>query len=686
MFGELLSPIFGIATICLAAWGVGRPLAFGLCKSHDDWLSAAVWSSSTGLIAYGLLYAGLGLLGKLSIPLIGACTFAGALLAVFCLVRRAPLTKSILAASDSRPNAANLAGVTAPNSAAENPPEKWLFHGQFILAGLVLVSSFISALAPSTAGDALCYHLQLPKRFLSDQAIVFDIYDENSTFPLLTEVWYAWALALDGPRTAQLMHWGLGVLLSMASVLLARPIVGKRWSWMVGVVVLCIPGINNQMTVPLNDTALACFATLALVAWNNAVRGAGQAHWFVVTGVMLGAALGIKYVALILCAAAVCGVALDSWRQNGLQRHIVKGALAAAVVAVSISGVWYLRAFWHRGNPVYPFFQELVDDGARTSLPKSKAKLGRSAVNLASAPWNLTMYPNEYGGRGHQAGPIFLALLPGLLLVRKSRELRFLLFTAACYGGMWFFLRQNLRFLFPIFPLLSVGGVTVVCQVLRDTSRLSRISQLGFAAMLVGCALIPAVRARAHVRVALGIESADEYLTRHEPTYLAASWMNVKLPSDAKILSQESRSYYFQHRTVRESTYRRQTRYLKRFDRGLDTLEQLKAEGFTHLLLVESLGGVHYNGKLNEVVARAEVEAQQESLSENPMAASAENSANLASHPASQVRPVLLEQWLHTDSSGNSRVYRLVELREVSAAPESSLETAVRPSSGSKQR
>ena len=39
-----------------------------------------------------------------------------------------------------------------------------------------------------TAGDALCYHLELPKRFLQDGGLTFRPNDDNITFPLLAEM------------------------------------------------------------------------------------------------------------------------------------------------------------------------------------------------------------------------------------------------------------------------------------------------------------------------------------------------------------------------------------------------------------------------------------------------------------------------------------------------------------------
>ena len=172
-----------------------------------------------------------------------------------------------------------------------------------LLAGAACVGSLVGALAPPTAGDALCYHLDLPKRFLAEHALCYPPYSDNATFPLLVEMWYLWGLALDGAVAAQLVHWTLGILLALAAVVLARPILGRAWAWIVGAVVVLVPGVNNQMTAPLNDLGLAVLTTLALAAWWRATVGMEGRRWFLLAGLAGGGALGTKYLALVFALA-----------------------------------------------------------------------------------------------------------------------------------------------------------------------------------------------------------------------------------------------------------------------------------------------------------------------------------------------------------------------------------------------
>ena len=65
-------------------------------------------------------------------------------------------------------------------------------------------------------------------------------------------------------RRRRLIHWELGVLLGLATVVLAAPVVSRPWAWLAGAVVVLVPGVSNQMTAPMNDLALALMTTLAL--------------------------------------------------------------------------------------------------------------------------------------------------------------------------------------------------------------------------------------------------------------------------------------------------------------------------------------------------------------------------------------------------------------------------------------
>jgi hypothetical protein len=632
MLDQLIS-IIAFVGLTLAAFGAGRPLVRGLRIDEEDRLSTVVWSIALGLIVAGLLLAGLGLLSLLYVPLIVVLTVVAAAWGVWEIVRERLQSESPRSEPDEEP-VAELGGE----------PSRLLVCCLAVVAFLACVGSLIGALAPPTAGDALCYHLELPKAFLLEHKLAYLPYNDNSTFPLLTEMWFMWGLATGGAVCAQLVHWGLGILLAAAAVLLAVPIIGRRWALAAGVVVLLTPGINNQMTAPLNDVALAAMTTLALAAWYRAVVDDHGRRWLLVAGIAGGAAMATKYIAVVF-AAAVAVTWIWAMVRRKSQRHFLLEAVAVvAVVAVSIGGLWYVRAAWHRGNPVYPFlgevFRTAASEPSKETLPPSKSPLGRGLDGLAVAPWQVTMHPERFGGRGHQLGVLLLAVLPGLLLARKLRGLGILLVIAAAYFVFWFMLRQNVRFLFPIVPLLSVALVWVWMEMSRLGRRPRMVATMVLAGTIIVLAVVPLKRSRAQFRVAVGLEDREDYLLRNEPAYRAAAVANALIKPHERMLSQDYRAFYFNNRVTRENIYRRVEHYDRQVKKPSDLSDHLLAAGFKYVLLAETIpiDPTHYDPTLSRLV-----------------------DAQLRSPAAEKLLTVA--EYQTSDAEGLTRRYRLMMLR-----------------------
>lgn len=590
-----LTSLLALAAILLAAYGLGWPLVRGLRLGLADRLETTLWSVGLGLVAFGALWMACGMCGLLHRELIAVLTVAAAFWG---------LGEMLQASIQARAGRLVLNDHRAPVSVALAPPSRALIWAFGVCCATALAASLVSALAPPTAGDALCYHLELPKRFLAEHRLVFLPDHENSTFPLLVEMWYLWALALDGGVAAQLVHWALGLLLALAAVALARPIVGRHWAWPAGAIVLLTPGVTNQMTAPLNDVGLATMTTLAVAAWWRGAIDDDGPRWYVLAGLFLGAALGTKYLALLFAAAWFVTWTVLSWHARPRAANWLRGGLTMLVLAAALAGPWYARAAWHRGNPVYPFFQSLVDEHVPATVRDSKLALGRTPWGLAAAPWAVTMSPERFGGRGHQLGYAYLAMLPGLFWARRLRGVRVLLGISGAYVLGWYLLRQNVRFLFPLVPLWA----TPCAWVWIESRRLSRAPATLVTAALVGAltlgALWPVYRARNHWRVAIGAETRMKFLQRNEPSYPAALLANILADHGTKILSEENRGFYFTGDVTQESLYRRRTAY-DRANRDLAT--SLRRDGFRYLLLAESTGGsgIEYDGALSRRVDRS---------------------------------------------------------------------------------
>jgi hypothetical protein len=252
----------------------------------------------------------------------------------------------------------------------------------------------------------------------------------------------------------------------------------------------------------------------------------------------------------------------------------------------------------------------MAADGMTRMTGVDKTPLEMNLWSLVSAPWLVTFLPDRFGGRGHELGPLLLAVLPCLLLVRRLRGLAPLLSIAVVYALFWFVLRQNVRFLYPAVPLAAVGVVWLWIEVKRLPMAPRCLAGSALAAMLLLGAVWPVYRARDKLAVAVGLESREAFLLRTEPTYEAAFVVNHLMPRNARVLSQDYRAFYFDCPVTRESIFRRETAYdaVLRLDRQPRALaDKLRERGFTHVLVAEneSSDGIHYEPTLARLVEAA---------------------------------------------------------------------------------
>lgn len=632
MIQTLVSTVAAFA-VFFSAYGLGRPLVRTLGLETDDGTSVLVWSTSLGLVVGGTILGLLGLFGKLDPIHLAVFTLAASFNAIWQIVRDQLEAYQALwmgQADDARENAAH----AEPGGAARS-----ILVYAIVLVAVAAMGSFIGAAAPTTAGDALCYHLELPKTFLAARGLVYLPYQDNCTFPLLAQMWYLWALSLDGPVAANLVHWGVGALLAAAAVLLARPVLGRSWAWLVGAVVLLTPGVTNQMTAPLNDLALALLTTLAAIAWWHAVVNQEGRSWGIAAGLMLGGALATKLIAVFFLAA-LAGVSAWVFVKCPRRRRVVLRAAAwMLLLGASVSGMWYARAAWYRGNPVYPFASAVFggsDTAAKETLPAEKSAVPKTLLGFIRSPWEITMRPESFGGRGHQLGVLWMLFLPGLYFSRRLRGLGVLLGIGICYYGVWFLSRQNERFLFPVIPFAAVGIVWVYMEMGRLPSVPRWIGKGAFWGFLTLFAVVAAERTADSVAVATGWESREDYLRRAEPSCAAAEVANIVFGSDGHVLSQDFRAFYFNSRVTQESVFRRLTRYDREVRTAAELRDRLMAAGFTHVLLAENQTdrGIQFDPTLRRLL---------------------EQDAGLATE-------TLVDYALPPDADGAVRRYRLIAL------------------------
>jgi hypothetical protein len=472
---------------------------------------------------------------------------------------------------------------------ASNPDRKSLSLFFAFLTAVVLLGTAVTALTPVTDGDALCYHLQVPKSFLmrGETGFMPDLHE--TVYPLLTEMLYSVALEFRGPVACRGVQWVLGLIFAANVTALARPSLGCR-AWWAGSIALAVPAVTNGMSAPLNDVALAAFGTAAIHAWVRLHERPGY-RAAIAAGLFAGLAIGVKYPALVLCALLGGTIALrvvippsrpsDGWRRRWL-------ALAACylVMAVAVGGWWYLRAYVHTANPVYPFFRQFFGgSGLDEVLDPVKRPLRATPLNLLWALVPLSLQPDRFDSFSHQFGPVFLLFMPAVFLYRAPKRVLVLVALAFAFLAICLTQRQSMRFLLIALGPMSIAVaylVSVWCDRPTVPARLLLTIVIAALAFEAGLAV---ARSRHVLPVLRGQESAAEFLARREPTFAVGQWTARNLPSSARLIGQDHRGFYIPRDYTMELAFRRRTRLGCNGESPREIVAKLRSAGFTHLML-----------------------------------------------------------------------------------------------------
>jgi hypothetical protein len=416
----------------------------------------------------------------------------------------------------------------------------------------------------------------------------FDPDLHETVYPLVTEMLYAIALEFRGPVACRWIQWFLGLSLAANVTALARPGLGCR-AWWAGAIVILAPAISNGMSAPLNDVSLAAFGAAAIFAWTRLLDRPGAAA---VAGVFAGLAIGVKYPAIVLVGlmGAFLWVRVASGLFPGdaspMRRSWLGPAAVYSAAVIAAGGWWYLRAYVHTGNPVYPFFRQAFGGaGLDEVLDPIKRPMAVTPWNLLLALGPLTLQPDRFDSFSHQFGPIFLLFLPAALLERPRRRMLGLAALGYVFLMICLTQRQSMRFVLIALGPLSVAvahGLGVWSDRKTLPARLMVAMLLGTLGLEAGLAM---ARGRHVLALIAGRESSESFLSRREPTYVVGRWAAEHLPSTARVIGQDHRGFYIPRPYTMELAHRRRTGLGRHGEGAGEIVARLRESGFTHLLL-----------------------------------------------------------------------------------------------------
>lgn len=506
---DVLRSCLAFGIVALSCFGIGRPLLRKIAPERIDPLAIFVWSTALGLSMAGgtlLALACTGLLYGDAIVLLSAPACLWALFELACLpiggVRRQLLTL------DSEIEPAGPATDWPAGSA-------WILIAAVVIAGVAL----IAALAPPTSHEALSRSLETPKNLLLEHQLLatnlnLAVEPARGVSTNIAQMWFLWALALEGPVAAGLVQWGLGILLALATVLLARAFLPQRPSWLAGGLVLLAPGVQRHLGIPLEDMAFALFGTLALEAVARSVVRLESGRSAMLGGVVLGTALAVQPSGVPLAAAL--GVAWSVACRPGreFRAELVRQAAWMGAIALVVAGPWMALALLAR--------------------PESSGQSLQSVVA--------------------HVGPAMAAALFGLLLARRLLGLDLLLTSLGAYMILSSAIAPSTRWWALVACWASVPACWVWLELEGFPCWSRRAGLASLCLLAIACPVSQCGATLDTLAVAVGWESRRDFLIAREPTYQAAWWFNrIQRPGD-RLLAQDARAFYFNCPTAAAAT------------------------------------------------------------------------------------------------------------------------------------
>ena len=211
-------------------------------------------------------------------------------------------------------------------------------------------------------------------------------------------------------------------------------------------------------------------------------------------------------------------------------------------------------------------------DVQTASLVARESIRGTGLTDLLLFPWQIVMRPQEFDGWVNSPGGLVLLLgLPGMIF--GSATVRMLgLFSVA--GGIWFFYFEPLaRPILPFFSSMMVIAGSGATRIPRMGQAVRVLLIFSFA---YGLALgVGTVHSK--IGAALGLKERRTYLAERVERYMAFEWANENLPTDARVLTLDPRTYFLRMPTYQNLEVLGLMQTLS-YDEQLDWLESQRIE------------------------------------------------------------------------------------------------------------
>jgi|GEM_PF-6933898 len=459
-------------------------------------------------------------------------------------------------------------------------------------------AAFLAALAPPTAEKALAYHLPWVRSWQITQRLGLTPWWAAKQGPGLADVLFFWGLQIGDLSQPALLSWTFGLLLAGATAVFASFWLGRAWGGVAGAVVLLIPVVNSLMSMPSPEMIAAGWGILSLTA---AAKGVFESRgiWYLVAAFFAGGCALVLpsgfWVAIGVTAILLYNFVCRVGKSSRLPAWCMAGLTSVVVILLFYAG--FRNSLSLPGDPVtslqVPSIESKVREGPGTpgtTAGQPSANTGPSEhtdfhlVNVAR--WLATGWP--FGEKEFQElGLLFPAVLPALLWYGIPNDLAWCAVGAGVYWVLAATIWPGSGFLLLLVPILTTFVVSVWRQRTAGSPQWDRLVDILILGILAAH-FWGAVSQSAHSwPVALGWETREEYLSRHEPTWKAVELLSLWPKGTVKLLTNETRRGYFPGSVLGEEEFFREIGNFPFEEDPEGLIELLRRYRISHLLIRE---------------------------------------------------------------------------------------------------
>jgi hypothetical protein len=379
--------------------------------------------------------------------------------------------------------------------------------------------AFVGASTPEYEFDALWYHLTLPKIYILDHFIHYVpgtlLY--YSVFPRLTEMMYTLGLLVGNDLVAKMFHFAFGLLFAASVFAMGRKFFSAKVGLLAALILCTSLDVIWLIRLAYIDLATAFFGTLAVFAlmlWvfadrENAENKKQRSHLLIVAGIFSGLLLATKDWGLMMLPAEVFVIFVSNMARKEEKKfeEFFKHAAILVGIALVIVLPWYIDAYIHTGNPLYPVgsIHSPEDYGAATG-----------ATDWITRVWPRSILPFGFHYLTSAFTPILgLFILAPFVWKRISMPAKYFFGFGVVYYVFYSFIptHQYFRYSFGGFAVFGILAIYLFFELFK-TKWLKAVGAFVMVVpMVVNFAMLVHLT-KDQLKVFAGVETRDSFLNR----------------------------------------------------------------------------------------------------------------------------------------------------------------------------